>query len=66
MFLGLIASHADKRTFIALFYLPRYVVWKMSLMGKLFKSAQSNDWVRTTREMSISTRDSDTPIKNNP
>lgn len=50
MFFGLIASRADRSTYATLLYLPLYVFWKMSLFGKLFRTARSGEWVRTTRE----------------
>lgn len=50
MILGLVASRADRSTYAALLYLPKYVLWKMSFLGKLFRTARSNEWVRTTRE----------------
>jgi 1,2-diacylglycerol 3-beta-glucosyltransferase len=50
MFIGLKASNADRLTYIALLHLPKYVLWKVSIIGKLFSAARSNEWVRTTRE----------------
>jgi hypothetical protein len=50
LFLGLLASGADRSTYLALLYLPKYVFWKMSFLGKLIRTARSDEWVRTTRE----------------
>jgi cellulose synthase/poly-beta-1,6-N-acetylglucosamine synthase-like glycosyltransferase len=50
LFLGLVASGADRSTYKALLYLPKYVFWKMSFLGKLLRTASSDEWIRTTRE----------------
>lgn len=50
MFIGLKASNADKEAYLALLHLPRYVLWKLSVIGRLVRAAKSNEWVRTTRE----------------
>ncbi len=57
LFIGLKASNADRSTYAALLHLPLYVLWKVSLLGKLFRTARSSDWIRTTREETIPKND---------
>ncbi len=50
---GLWVSKADKRTYIALLNVPRYIAWKMLLYFKLAYRGHNKLWIRTTREATL-------------
>ena len=50
MFVGLYAARADWNLYRALFYLPRYTMWKTALALKLVRQDRTEEWIRTTRE----------------
>lgn len=49
---GLVAARANRLTYKALFYIPRYALWKVLLYAKLLRHGQTRVWVRTTRDPS--------------
>lgn len=50
--LGLLAAEADRHLYKALFYIPRYAVWKGYLRLKTMRGSPTR-WIRTTREHQI-------------
>lgn len=48
---GLLAAKADRSLYKALFYIPRYALWKLKLYLKvLLLQGRTSEWVRTSRE----------------
>jgi len=52
---GLYIAGADKTAYKALFYVPRYALWKLILYIKLALKGHSKLWVRTERETNSDT-----------
>lgn len=50
VFIGLVAARADVSLYKALFYFPRYALWKIVLYAKLLVYGRPDRWIRTTRE----------------
>ena len=50
---GLYISKADKKTYIALLNVPKYILWKILLYFKLVRRGHNKMWVRTAREDSL-------------
>ncbi len=48
--LGLIAAGADPGLYRALFYIPRYALWKVYLYRKVLYRGWSKEWIRTSRD----------------
>jgi 1,2-diacylglycerol 3-beta-glucosyltransferase len=51
MFLGLYAARSDWDLYKSLFFVPRYALWKLLLYLKIVKQGDTQEWVRTTREV---------------
>jgi cellulose synthase/poly-beta-1,6-N-acetylglucosamine synthase-like glycosyltransferase len=50
VFVGLYAASADRSAYAALFYFPRYALWKLLLYVKVLSGGRTNEWIRTKRE----------------
>lgn len=51
LFVGLLAAGADRQLFRSLFYIPKYVFWKIKVYLKtLLNHRKGERWIRTTRE----------------
>jgi 1,2-diacylglycerol 3-beta-glucosyltransferase len=51
--IGLAAARADRGLYKAIFYIPRYALWKILLYMKLSRQRRSDEWVRTTRDAEV-------------
>lgn len=47
---GLFSARADQMLINAFLYIPKYIIWKLLLYFKGFRSNKKNEWIRTTRE----------------
>jgi cellulose synthase/poly-beta-1,6-N-acetylglucosamine synthase-like glycosyltransferase len=63
VFVGLSAAGADKSMYKALFFLPRYGFWKLTLYLRLIKGERAKKWIRTTREIAPSHREASEGLK---
>jgi cellulose synthase/poly-beta-1,6-N-acetylglucosamine synthase-like glycosyltransferase len=52
---GLARAHVPARTYLALWYAPTYILWKLSLYAIEFIRRRNPDWVRTVRDGQTST-----------
>jgi hypothetical protein len=50
LFIGLFAARADSDLYKALWNVPRYLTWKVSLYTRVLFQGRTRAWVRTTRE----------------
>ena len=50
LFVGFRVASADRHLYKALWYVPKYIIWKIKVYLKIFSDGGSKDWVRTTRE----------------
>ena len=49
---GLIMTRAPRKTYLALLYVPFFLLWKISLYGRVLFGLERQGWVRTAREES--------------
>ncbi len=59
VFVGLAAARADRGLYKTLFFIPRYAFWKLMIYGKMALKNRSEEWIRTTREKSLKSQDSE-------
>ena len=49
--IGLIAAQADRGLYRAMFFIPRYAIWKILLYLKLMRQHGTDEWIRTARDV---------------